>query len=1052
MSGHRSGSAIFALVALCGALLFFVPGANAQSPRLDSSEPQAPRLLGKAHFGSSPFDPPEANDTTFVVDQGAGLDTACTFRSGGPLVITLEIDRVVGDVQTLRQNGLISERASLRMPAFDVDFDAVVPGFAPERDRVTFNGNVVPGEFLTGSNNVWKLNTFNVPIEWVEFADDPGANGTVQPKPNTIRIDIDVANSEEAWCTAIDWATLQFEAVRPVVLAHGIFSDGGIWDNVWVPRLNQVGILTDNDLNMGALDSIQNNAGKIGVVVERAKTRWGVDRVNVVAHSKGGLDSRHFAENDDSIDQIVQLGTPNAGSPLADVAQGAVRRLVGRLVRALINRFATPAGRQLTTDYMEDYNASHGSNPKVQYTAMAGDYDPDCFFLNPICKPKERAMLAITGAGDTIVPITSVHALPYTIDRTFASSGDNKEATHSGLHGSAAVYNLSSDRVRRVGRPKMAVVEPSYARTATVGGEIEPGEVASDSIPVERAGPVIFTMMYAGGEAELVLVSPSGERIDPAVAGADADDGVAHDAGEIPGGSLATYVLDAAEAGAWTAEVTGVSVEDPTVPVGYAVHAWIETPAVVLAGSFEDDSIAAGGSLVLYGTLREAGAPLSGATVTAEVALPDGSPVDVPLADDGLGADALAGDGVYSGVLTATSQPGFYPVTFVAEGTNGSGAPFSREHFRVATASASTSSFTGGHRDFGRDTNGNGLYDDLVVEVDLDVTAATGYRLFGVLTDSAGNRHQASFDGVLPVGPATVELVFDGEALFANRVDGPYTLSELRLVEEGDLLLLPVAETTDSHVTAAYGHTEFEHARLRLTGAGTAEGVDLNSNGLYDLLTASVEVEADFAGFYQWSALLVDSRGTEIGFDTGSAFLPAGASQIGFAFDGATIGANGVDGPYFVTSLLLFGAGQSLVAGDVLETPAFAASDFEGFQADSTPPQLTLSADPSVLWPPRHQMVDVTIGVTAIDDVDPQPSVELVSIVSSEDGDGTGDGHTSDDVQDAAFGTDDRQVRLRAERSGLGNDRVYTLTYRARDAAGNTALASVTVVVPHDRR
>src|SRR5262245_23433537 len=33
---------------------------------------------------SSPFAPPETNDTTFVTDCGGGLDTGCTFRSGGP--------------------------------------------------------------------------------------------------------------------------------------------------------------------------------------------------------------------------------------------------------------------------------------------------------------------------------------------------------------------------------------------------------------------------------------------------------------------------------------------------------------------------------------------------------------------------------------------------------------------------------------------------------------------------------------------------------------------------------------------------------------------------------------------------------------------------------------------------------------------------------------------------------------------------------------------------------------------------------------------------------
>src|SRR6266852_1161602 len=75
-----------------------------------------------AHSGGSPYDPRKEDDTLFVVDTGSGLDTGCTFRSGGPLVIHLKVKRFVGDdPAAAASKGLLSKKAHIRLPAFDVD-------------------------------------------------------------------------------------------------------------------------------------------------------------------------------------------------------------------------------------------------------------------------------------------------------------------------------------------------------------------------------------------------------------------------------------------------------------------------------------------------------------------------------------------------------------------------------------------------------------------------------------------------------------------------------------------------------------------------------------------------------------------------------------------------------------------------------------------------------------------------------------------------------------------------------------------------------------------
>jgi hypothetical protein len=119
--------------------------------------------------------------------------------------------------------------------------------------------------------------------------------------------------------------------------------------------------------------------------------------------------------------------------------------------------------------------------------------------------------------------------------------------------------------------------------------------------------------------------------------------------------------------------------------------------------------------------------------------------------------------------------------------------------------------------------------------------------------------------------------------------------------------------------------------------------------------------------------------------------------------------------------------------------------------SDTSPPLLYAVADPAVLWPPNHKLVPVHVDLLAFDTCDADPEVELLWIASSESDNGTGDGNTSDDIQNAVTGTDDVDFLLRAERAGPGAGRVYSALYRATDASGNEADALVRVLVPHDR-
>ena len=109
---------------------------------------------------------------------------------------------------------------------------------------------------------------------------------------------------------------------------------------------------------------------------------------------------------------------------------------------------------------------------------------------------------------------------------------------------------------------------------------------------------------------------------------------------------------------------------------------------------------------------------------------------------------------------------------------------------------------------------------------------------------------------------------------------------------------------------------------------------------------------------------------------------------------------------------------------------------------DTTDPDITaISASPHVLWPPNGQMVPVLVTVTVSDAAGP-PVCRVTGVSSDE----------------PAFGrspdwriTGDLTLLLRAERSGRGDGRTYTIALECRDASGNLSTGAATVLVPRDR-
>ncbi|MBL7745570.1 MAG: T9SS type A sorting domain-containing protein [Chitinophagaceae bacterium] len=125
---------------------------------------------------------------------------------------------------------------------------------------------------------------------------------------------------------------------------------------------------------------------------------------------------------------------------------------------------------------------------------------------------------------------------------------------------------------------------------------------------------------------------------------------------------------------------------------------------------------------------------------------------------------------------------------------------------------------------------------------------------------------------------------------------------------------------------------------------------------------------------------------------------------------------------------------------------ATATCSFSVTIKDQQPPDITgLNASPSSLWPANHKMKNVSVNYDTWDNCGIVSSTLAVS--SNEPVNGTGDGDTAPDWSI----TDNHHVMLRAERSGTGDGRIYTITITGTDASGNTSVKTTRVVVPHNQ-
>ncbi|HUJ63674.1 MAG TPA: alpha/beta fold hydrolase [Kofleriaceae bacterium] len=132
------------------------------------------------------------------------------------------------------------------------------------------------------------------------------------------------------------------------------------------------------------------------------------DRVDIIAHSLGGLDARYALARlglDRRVRALVTVGTPHRGTPLADLATDGPLGLARRAIASLGMPLA--ALDWLSTAALERFNREVLDAPGVRYGCVVGGIRDAATPVPLPLVPAHAYLRRVAGANDGLVPIAS---------------------------------------------------------------------------------------------------------------------------------------------------------------------------------------------------------------------------------------------------------------------------------------------------------------------------------------------------------------------------------------------------------------------------------------------------------------------------------------------------------------------------------------------------------------------------------------------------------------------------------------------------------------------
>lgn len=791
-------------------------------------------------------------------------DTEIEFDSNGFLT--------QGAVQHAINKGILPETARLTLRAYDVDEDAAG---CPEVDYIFVNNLPVPasqGQYkLSGANDTWSTPSFNIPINVLKLPQAKGNDTGPTSINNEISIRIDALNcvgpsGNPAWAVEIDWGVIEIlGSVRPIVLVHGWTGDVNSLQQLdtW---LAQDGIPSGGRVNLQrGIETIANSAPLLTNAIRHTAQEYGVERVNIFAHSKGGLVGRyalHTSETALMVESLVTLGTPNHGTRMADVPERLLRlqcqSALGTSDPTTLDKCVAAAIEFRISSMKAGFNYANcrivvgiplREECEVRYKKASGvDY------------------YSIGSLIDAAIVPGHYTTYPWDADRmpepwSWNVSKRYNTLSHSGLVNNQDPYHCA---LRLVGS---RVFSCDSRGPVTSQGEQGPtqlitqqtGELNSSgqqdlTVAVDGSNAVIG--VYSDESLSVRVTTPSGVVITEDNAATFPNVSYARVSDPIQG--VVIQVVDEVP-GNWILRLEGGS--------GTVYAASVSTTASQeLVITPESSSVRPNSTVTVETVFISDASALFPDEVEGIVNYPNNMQLVVAFYDDGSHGDHTPNDGIYTTQFDSQNQEGIASIEVVAtsEGIKRTTQATIGIIEQTATLERVTSEST-------TDSDGDGLYDSLDFAVEIDVARQGHFDIYAELVDQQGTSiasgyysSRSSLGNPLTVGVHEVTLSIAGSDIALSGRDGPYSLTNVKLLDVSSTIQ-EVDRMDNFYQTRAYSVTQFEQPPLRIVDAeGTPQ--DTDGDGQYDQVHFSVSLQVLQAGNYNYNGRLVASDGSEVGW------------------------------------------------------------------------------------------------------------------------------------------------------------------------------------------